>query len=507
MKELEIGKPQALYNTAGTRVLKYQTEMTHKGLSEYKLISAPELYMLENKVHIQAQKWNSKWQSFLDKKRETEQKKADIEEADTQTEEALKRLLEIEELLHYTLSIDDTIEWESLKRKDEFPQTKPLLKPEIPCPRNPLESDVEYQPQFKLIEKLLKKRRNKKIEYYHTKYNADLVAWNKEKEAIDSKNENAQDEFQKAVANWEREKTEFLQKQDKYNSGIDLLEEKYSNNDLAATIEYCEMVLNNSIYPETFPKNFELEYLTESKMLIVEYSLPPIESFPTLKESKYLVSKKELKESHIPQAELNKMFDSAMYKISLRTLHELFEADVANALEAISFNGWIDSINKATGKRENTCILSIQAQKDEFMELDLANVEPKLCFKSLKGVGSSKLSGITPIKPILQIDKSDRRFVDAYAVVSDLDENSNLAAMDWEDFEHLIREIFEKEFAAGGGEVKVTQASRDGGVDAIAFDPDPIRGGKIVIQAKRQTIPAGFEDHNRFRNIKKLTKP
>jgi restriction system protein len=59
--------------------------------------------------------------------------------------------------------------------------------------------------------------------------------------------------------------------------------------------------------------------------------------------------------------------------------------------------------------------------------------------------------------------------------------------MDWEDFEHLIREVFEKEFSQGGGEVKITQASRDGGVDAIAFDPDPIRGGKIVIQAKRYT--------------------
>jgi len=39
--------------------------------------------------------------------------------------------------------------------------------------------------------------------------------------------------------------------------------------------------------------------------------------------------------------------------------------------------------------------------------------------------------------------------------------------------------------------VKITQASRDGGVDAIAFDPDPIRGGKIVIQAKRYTNTVG----------------
>ena len=54
-----------------------------------------------------------------------------------------------------------------------------------------------------------------------------------------------------------------------------------------------------------------------------------------------------------------------------------------------------------------------------------------------------------------------------------------------------IREIFEEEFCSNGGEVRITQASRDGGVDAVAFDPDPIRGGKIVIQAKRYTNVVG----------------
>ncbi|MDA1771306.1 restriction endonuclease [Bacillus cereus] len=46
-------------------------------------------------------------------------------------------------------------------------------------------------------------------------------------------------------------------------------------------------------------------------------------------------------------------------------------------------------------------------------------------------------------------------------------------------------------FNEDGAEVKVTQASRDGGVDAIAFDPDPIKGGKFIIQAKRynMTVP------------------
>ncbi|WP_207720180.1 restriction endonuclease [Flavobacterium undicola] len=84
---------------------------------------------------------------------------------------------------------------------------------------------------------------------------------------------------------------------------------------------------------------------------------------------------------------------------------------------------------------------------------------------------------------------SDKRFVNSKDI--NFDETTNLALMNWEEFEHLIRELFEKEFNNNGSQVKVTQASRDGGVDAIAFDPDPIRGGKIVIQAKRYTNTVG----------------
>jgi restriction system protein len=75
--------------------------------------------------------------------------------------------------------------------------------------------------------------------------------------------------------------------------------------------------------------------------------------------------------------------------------------------------------------------------------------------------------------------------------VDGIDNSVNLASIDWQDFENLIREIFGYEFSTNGGEVKITQASRDGGVDAVAFDPDPIRGGKIVIQAKRYTNIVG----------------
>jgi restriction system protein len=232
-----------------------------------------------------------------------------------------------------------------------------------------------------------------------------------------------------------------------------------------------------------------LDYNPDNKILIVEYSLPSIEQFPTLNEVRFI--KNELKEYFISEAQILRMFDTAMYNVTLRTIHELFEADNANAIEAVSFNGWVEAVNSAIGKRENNCILSIQVKKAEFLEINLSHVDPKTCFKNLKGVGSSKLSGLTPIQPIMQINRTDKRFTNHYEVANFIDSSTNLASMDWEDFEHLIREVFAKEFSSNGGEVKVTQASRDGGVDAIAFDPDPIRGGKIVIQAKRYTNTVG----------------
>jgi restriction system protein len=181
------------------------------------------------------------------------------------------------------------------------------------------------------------------------------------------------------------------------------------------------------------------------------------------------------------------LYDSLLYQIALRTIHELYEADVIDALKSVVFNGWVTAVDPSTGQETTGCLLSIQSTKDEFLEINLAAVDPKACFKKLKGVGSSKLHSLTPVAPIIALDREDRRFVDSYAVGEDLTEGDNLAAMDWEDFEHLIRELFEQEFAKGGGEVKVTQASRDGGVDAVVFDPDPLRGGKMVIQAKRYT--------------------
>ena len=492
-----IGNAQEIYNVAGTKILKYTVEMFHEGLKEHKNISAPEYDMLQNKAGIQKHKWDEKWEIIESKRIISEDKNTKKEEAIRLTNQAIEDIHQIDNILNHTLSINDAVNWDELKKVDQFPNikpSKPHKKKKVERPKEP----TEAIPKFHIFEKIIPYFKKKKIKLIDEINEKRISEWESQLVKVGTKNQSQSQQFDKDLINWnlevsewELKKNEFIKEKELFNQTIDKLKDNYSNKKPDSIVEYCELVLNNSEYPDSFPSNFELEYNLSSKLLILEYELPSQKSLPKIKEVKYIISRNEHKEVSISEPQKNKTYDEAIYKIALRTLHELFEADVIDALDIISLNGWVNSINKSTGKRENNCILSIQAQKDEFNQIDLSNIEPKACFKNLKGVASSKLSSLTSIQPILQINKSDRRFVDRYDVTNQIDNSTNIAAMDWEDFEHLIGEIFEQEFKSNGGEVKVTQGSRDGGVDAIAFDPDPIRGGKIVIQAKRYTNTVG----------------
>lgn len=495
------GKVENVWNANGTKILRYQQEIWHEGLKEHKVISAPEGDILNNKVRVQVEKWNEKWDGIQEKKRIEDLKKASSDEAIRRTKEAEERISEVKNLLISTLETNHIIDWEALKDKSEFKETYPI-KPSEPTlnvlPAYPEKNEPEFKPKFNILTSLFKTLKDKAINEAEQKYklaydNAERL-YNEKKQfnnQLLEQHQKSLEEYELKVSEWNIKKEEYLQKQNEFNVSIENFKAQYFNNDTESIIKYCDMVLSDSILPEFINREFDIDYNPETRILIIDYMLPEIEAYPNIKEVKYVASKNELNEVYFNNNVLEKLIDTTIYKLILRVLYEEFQADVVNALDAISLNGWINYLNKATGNREDACIISIQVKKEAFNNIDLRNVEPKACFKNLKGVGSSKLAGITPIQPILTLNKNDKRFVESYNVTNQIDDSTNLAAISWEDFEHLIRELFENEFSSNGGEVKVTQASRDGGVDAVAFDPDPIRGGKIVIQAKRYTNTVG----------------
>lgn len=297
--------------------------------------------------------------------------------------------------------------------------------------------------------------------------------------------------YSEALRVWEEGRERYLAEQQAANMAVDERRSQYIAGDRSAIVEYCERVLEASDYPECIPRAVDIEYLAETGMLVVDLQLPAKPDLPTLVKVRYAKSDDQLRETHLRENQLGSLYDEVVYQIVLRTMDELLRADRAGHVRGVTINGIVHFVDPATGHAQDTCILSLQTSPAEFGALNLDQVDARECFRRLKGVGSPKLHTMTPVAPVLALGREDRRFVPAYSVAPAIDEGTNLAAIDWQDFEHLIREVFEWELAQAGGEVKVTQASRDGGVDAIAYDPDPIRGGKIVIQAKRYTGVVG----------------
>ena len=476
----------------------YYIDVRHDGLQKYRRIRGSDKYVVEQLAARQSAQWADQWatkRASEEKRGEREaaayQRQAQKETARDRTIEAEAALQEVEEILQHALGKDHSVDWESLKRRDTFPEAMPVR----PQPKNEPQKPCPAEPRFALklswIDKIFKSRLSRKQSEASQRYQSALREWEENVKSVERTNSAEASAYEPILREWERRNRDFLAEEDAYNQRIDTQKKAHENREHDAIETYCQRVLSVSEYPDTFPSEYDLEYSPENKMLVVEYGLPSPDDMPRIKEVKYIQGRDDFRETFMPDSQLHKMYDDAIYKIALRTMYELFQADRTDDLTGIVFNGWVKSTDRGTGKPTNGCILSVQATKEQFLAINLAQVDPRACFKNLKGVAASKLHSLTPVAPILQLNREDSRFINSHAVAGSLDDSTNLAAMDWTEFEHLIRELFESEFSGAGGEVKVTQASRDGGVDAVAFDPDPIRGGKIVIQAKRYTNTVG----------------
>jgi restriction system protein len=476
----------------------WQREIRHPDLKTYRLIKGNDPHVVDQKAKAQMFAWEERWKkkSAADHARELKGDEATRrggkkQEAEMRTQEAQAAITQIDNVLALGLGAARVDYWETLKDRSPFPTPPPKPPVLTHFPSAPAATDQKYQPTLTFLDRIFTSREQKKRTAANQRFSIDYEAWKKQKELYERSCNDLSHRFQAATEVWNREREEFLAAQACTNDSVERRKTDYLAGNPEAVEEYSDIVLGASPYPDEFPKECQIDYVAESKILVIDYTMPAPAAIPRLKEVRYIASRDTLTETFLPDSTFRKMYDELLYAITLRSIHELFAADLAAAVDSIVFNGWVRAVNSATGKEDTACVMSVQVRKAEFDEVNLGHVDPRACFKALKGVCASKLSELTPVRPILQLNKEDKRFITARAVADQLDGAFNLAAMDWEDFEQLIREIFEKEFSQNGGEVKITRASRDEGVDAVAFDPDPIRGGKIVIQAKRYTNTVG----------------
>lgn len=489
LENFVIGKLGAKWSARGDRILRYYIDLRHTKLNLHKEVSAPEIFILQSKVDALVASWDDKF-AQLQLRQAVQSGKDTAEEL---TAEAILQQQAISNILWHTLSVNDAVDWEALKDRSEYPM--PLSFPETaPQRSHPQPRPTFHKPTISILDWLLG-RKARLIAEAKSNHSATIAAWEKTELERISRHATAIEQWKtREAAFWadhHARKAAFIAEQAASYAKVDSLRDQLREGVTDAVIEHASLVLEDSDYDGLFEKSYDVQYHSDDRLLLLAYDLPAPDALPQVKSVKFLKATGELVQTKIGDRERKANFEFACYQICLRTIHELFEADEDGNIDSILFNGMVNFIDPATGNEQRSCILSVVARRDQFAPIDLSRVEPKICFKNLKGVSGASLASLAPVAPVMEMDREDRRFIEARTVGTQLNEETNLAAMPWEDFEHLVRELFEKEFITRGGEVKVTQSSYDGGVDAVAFDPDPITGGKIVIQAKRYTRTVG----------------
>ena len=262
----------------------------------------------------------------------------------------------------------------------------------------------------------------------------------------------------------------------------------YEAGDSAAVAAYIEAVLADLILlREQQPQQVKVAYVPESRQVVVEYELPPVEVVPRVKSYRYVKKTDKVKETARPASQIKALYAEFIAQLTLLCLAKIFEADTARHVDVAVFNGVVDTRDPRSGRPIRPCLITVRVTRHTFEELDLNHVDPAACLKHLSAGVSTSPTELVPVRPVLEFSMVDPRFVAETDAVSSLDDRPNLLNLTFREFEALVQNLF----TSMGLEARQTRPSRDGGVDCIAYDTRPIFGGKVVIQAKRYKNTVG----------------
>jgi restriction system protein len=269
-----------------------------------------------------------------------------------------------------------------------------------------------------------------------------------------------------------------------HNTNVRAMGAGLRDGDAETAVEYFTAALYAStVWPEGFPRQVSAAFDRSAGQLVLDWELPPYEVVPEVKSVRYVTSADEEREVARPVTQRRALYRETLAQSVLLVLRDVFAADEFRTLHSVALNGFVDGPDPATGRTTRVYLASAAVDLADFELLNLELVSPVDCLvEGLRGQLSARpdqLAAVSPLRLPEQVVSS--------VVVSHGGDEPDLFAMDPIEFEELVAELFR----ARGMRALTTRRSGDGGVDVDALDPDPISGGKIIVQVKRyrNTVP------------------
>ncbi|BAY07631.1 hypothetical protein [Calothrix sp. NIES-2098] len=338
-----------------------------------------------------------------------EQRLSDVDDINDELAEWIHQL---QTLLEHSLKAEDSVSFEHLRIRETFPPME--LPQELLAESKKLQFCQPKSPPKWLMRLLpfLEKH------YINSLKKAELNYQMAQKQYEETES-SRQVSLEHLKANYEWKKHSFILDIKKRNAEIDELAAAYQDGEASAVEIYNEMVLERSEYPtlEEFqyisytnedkvalPQQFQVAYVPESKQLKIEYELPKAKIIPTIAEVQYDHSKDEIRGIARKPVEIEELYQDIVTAIALRTINEVFTADLAQHLDTVVFNGFVQTIDSTTGKHSQIYLISVLATKDSFTSIDFNNIDKLTCLRNLGAQISSYLTAMQPVQPIVDFN-------------------------------------------------------------------------------------------------------
>lgn len=342
-----------------------------------------------------------------DRKRvEQEAKEAHIASMEAEVEERNSALAaayeEIDGLLAATLSVDDFVDLQTLRRQVEHP----------PFDRTDLEAPITPAPPIPEPEKPILKQPEKRgwifgiwkykraVTEAASDYERASIAWKKDVEAVaERRRKSAAEHFRadtERLAALERERARYANECEQrerdvaaHNASIDALIANLGYGVTDAVHEYIAIVMANSVYPSHFPVTHDFTFDPATAELSLRVLVPPPASIPATRNFKYSKSSDEITETALPASTCKTRYVGAVHQVALRSLHEVFEADRRGLIKTISLEVASQTTHPGTGNVVRIPFVVVAAEREKFVEFNLAAVVPAATLEHL-GAAVSK---------------------------------------------------------------------------------------------------------------------
>lgn len=262
--------------------------------------------------------------------------------------------------------------------------------------------------------------------------------------------------------------------------------EAFERGEGEAIVNVVNEVLSALEAPENFIQEYDTTLDIQNQTAKILLRVPDMQELKWYQGYVYVADQKRIVPVPFRPEAHKELYEELLCQVVLLVAHRIFLYVMSPHVNVLQVRGYVRSIDPATGRPVDTYVIMLDITRDVLATINLELVQPRACVRRLDG-GFGENTGQVMSKAMVLNRASIALTPTGMSGRSPEKPLINLATIDWREFEHLVGELFRKIFRGHGVTISVTQASRDGGVDIVVKDPDPLRGGKFVVQVKRYT--------------------